>query len=343
MGAQFQHSLLLLTQQYLRRHARRLARSLRGAFDGADVEAIHQVRVACRRLRAGFRVFHDILGRTRVRRWRRSIRLLAKKLGEARDLDVEIQATLERLAQIQDVHMIPGVAYWLAHLERERARLQPKVRRAVRKFLRSGTLGNMRRWWRRSVVTPACRSEPTGDRTRDAAQMAPQICILQRRLDAFQKASASLSDPADQEGHHVFRIRAKKLRYSLEALLPVLGSTAEVAVEALKQIQGWAGEIHDYDVWSARLDKAMRRVESGDPMAPRWLNPHRLVPGLTALHEYYRQARIQVFDRLREFCTQEKLRNLWRSLEESHFLGDCRQSGETSGAPVCDGLDRQRS
>lgn len=342
MGAQVQHSLLPLTRQYIRRHARRLGRSLRGASDSADVEAIHQVRVACRRLRTGFRVFKDILGERTVRRWRRSIRPLAKKLGEARDLDVEIQATSQHIARVEDVQLIPGATYWLAHLERERARLQPKVRRAVRKFLRSGTLSDMRRWWKRSVDAGTPQSESTGDHARDAARMTFQISILHRRLEAFQKAAASLGDPADQDGHHVFRIKAKKLRYSLEALLPVLGSLAEVAVEALRQIQEWAGEIHDYDVWSARLDKAIRRVESGDPMEPQWLNPQRLLPGLSALEQYYRQTRAQVFDRLRDFCSQQKLQNLWRLLEQSQFLGDSCDSEQSAAIPASDGPDGQR-
>ncbi|MGB9688108.1 CHAD domain-containing protein [Thermogutta sp.] len=341
MATQPQPSLVPLTAQYLGRHARRLSRSLRVAADGTDVEAIHQVRVACRRLRAGFRMFKDILGKRRVRRWRRSIRPLAKKLGEARDLDVEIQATWERIARIDDVQLIPGVSYWLAHLERERARLQPKVRRAVRKFLQLGTLSDMRRW-RRSVTAAADDTESTKDGDRHATQMASQISILHRRLQALQRASAALNDPADQDGHHVFRIKAKKLRYSLEAVLPVLGSLAEVAVEALKQIQEWAGEIHDYDVWSMRLGKAIKRIESGKRLRPRWLNPQRLLPGLTALEEYYRQTRTQVFDRLRNFCSQEKLQKLWRSLEQSQFLGDSCELEEAAAVPASDGGDGQR-
>lgn len=68
----------------------------RGVLDLNEVERVHDMRVATRRLRAALEVFEPCLPRKRQRKALKKVKALADALGERRDADVEI-ALLEGL------------------------------------------------------------------------------------------------------------------------------------------------------------------------------------------------------------------------------------------------------
>lgn len=68
----------------------------RGVLDLEDVERVHDMRVATRRLRAALEVFEPCFPRKRHRKALKRVKALADALGERRDADVEI-AMLEGL------------------------------------------------------------------------------------------------------------------------------------------------------------------------------------------------------------------------------------------------------
>ncbi|WP_440950187.1 YfcE family phosphodiesterase [Methanosphaerula subterraneus] len=61
-----------------------------GVREGADIEYIHRMRVATRRLRAALPLFRDCYTRAEYRRWLSSVKAITQALGEARDADVQI-------------------------------------------------------------------------------------------------------------------------------------------------------------------------------------------------------------------------------------------------------------
>ena len=63
----------------------------RGVLDLEDVERVHDMRVATRRLRAALEVFAPCFPRKRHRKALKRVKRLADALGERRDLDVEIE------------------------------------------------------------------------------------------------------------------------------------------------------------------------------------------------------------------------------------------------------------
>lgn len=69
-----------------------------GVLDTADVERVHDMRVATRRLRAALEVFAPAFPRKRHRKALKKVKALADALGERRDADVEI-ALLEGLRE----------------------------------------------------------------------------------------------------------------------------------------------------------------------------------------------------------------------------------------------------
>jgi len=68
----------------------------RGVLDLEDVERVHDMRVATRRLRAALEIFEPCFPHERHRKALKKVKALADALGERRDADVEI-AMLEGL------------------------------------------------------------------------------------------------------------------------------------------------------------------------------------------------------------------------------------------------------
>lgn len=62
-----------------------------GVLDLGEVERVHDMRVATRRLRAALEVFEPCFPRKRHRKALKRVKALADALGERRDLDVEIE------------------------------------------------------------------------------------------------------------------------------------------------------------------------------------------------------------------------------------------------------------
>ena len=62
-----------------------------GVLDLAEVERVHDMRVATRRLRAALEIFEECFPRKRYRKALKRVKKLADALGERRDLDVEIE------------------------------------------------------------------------------------------------------------------------------------------------------------------------------------------------------------------------------------------------------------
>lgn len=60
------------------------------ALKGKDIEGVHDMRVASRRLRAAIELFRDVFPRGRLRPLLSDVKRLADTLGEVRDLDVMI-------------------------------------------------------------------------------------------------------------------------------------------------------------------------------------------------------------------------------------------------------------
>jgi len=110
-----------------------------GVLDTTDIERVHDMRVASRRLRAVLEIFAPCFEKTPFRAALRDVKGLADALGERRDPDVQIEALeavaagmlaaqragvkalVTRLAERQ-AHANQGLVEALAHAERTELR-----------------------------------------------------------------------------------------------------------------------------------------------------------------------------------------------------------------------------
>ena len=104
--------------QIVRVRAAELFEQAAGVLDTEDIERVHDMRVASRRLRAVLEVFAPCFPKGPYKSVLRDVKRLADALGERRDPDVHL-AAMEKLAATLPDSLKPGVEL-LA--ERQRAR-----------------------------------------------------------------------------------------------------------------------------------------------------------------------------------------------------------------------------
>jgi len=253
MKAKTDESYRLLGARHVRRHAKRLAARLEGARAGGDIEFVHQARVASRRLRAGFQLFGNCFGAAKVKRWRKAVRRVTRRLGPARDKDVQIAFVRGVLAGLEPKTLRPGVQRLLLRLEQQRAALQKRVVKAADRALAGGELAQMSR------LTGRLASRLKKKRVPPASPFVFRTARDQivARWDALRQYEGSLKDPEDLASHHRMRIAAKRLRYTLEICRPAYAGQLDEAVGEVRGLQERLGEIHDCDVWVEHIGRFM--------------------------------------------------------------------------------------
>ena len=90
-------------------------------LDTADIDRVHDVGVASRRLRAVLEIFAPCFPRAEYESVLRDVKRLADALGERRDPDVHI-AAMEAFAAAQQAALRPGIARLTEHLRDRQAR-----------------------------------------------------------------------------------------------------------------------------------------------------------------------------------------------------------------------------
>ncbi|MBN2217057.1 MAG: CHAD domain-containing protein [Pirellulales bacterium] len=332
MGQAVDKTYRLLAARFLRKHAKRLASQLEPVCAAEDVEAVHQARVASRRLRAALEMFADCFPAGLMKRWRKEIRRITKGLGPARDHDVQILFLAEHLAQASDPAHARGIAVLLGRLERDRSRYQPKVVRVAQRLRRAGVLEEII-----GTTQKICfRAKAKGIDVRSSLAVKRAEGCLAERLGELREHAVGLDDPTAAAEHHAMRIAAKRLRYTLEMVAPVFPGEMEESIVAAKQLQTFLGEIHDYDVWDMRIDafeEDMRRrtinhYGGTGPFAP-------LEAGLEHLRRFCRRRRRDVFDELCRFWAAEPLRGIERSSDASSPPTNDSPARCTHGRNVC--------
>lgn len=224
------------------RDARQRLAAHAGEGDG-DEEAVHDYRVALRRLRSALRALRPAWGKGLLVPLEDELKALADATGDVRDEEV----LAETLARID---LAEGPRGELSRWGEGRARRLAGARATAARRLAGAELGErldavltgvqeaLGAPMRRPVGLPALRNEAIG-----------------RLLDEVQKRARG-TDAADVDGMHKLRIRIKRLRYAIELLFADDAPTS-AALKLSSKLQKRLGELHDVDEALARMSKAM--------------------------------------------------------------------------------------
>jgi len=234
------------------RAARILARRVREMFRVypkalvGEVEAVHDVRVAARRLRAALGLLAATPDGRRARRADKTLRDLARAAGRGRDLDVGF-AILEALPAAASEGNVK--------LRRALSASRSRARFLSREALLDLDLAHLRRDLRALVASASF------DRS-----------VLAERLDALRLREEAAIDAELGNGRtwptpeqlHATRRSARRLRYAAEIEAAIDGASSDVA-DRWRKMQSRLGDIQDRHVLAAWLSfREGRAAAKGD-------------------------------------------------------------------------------
>jgi CHAD domain-containing protein len=176
--------------------------------DPADTEALHDFRVALRRLRSTLRAYRDLPGDVVRGKDRRALRDLAHATGDARDAQVQNEWLTARLKKARGAERV-GLR---DALERSRERAEAAgehLQRAADAFPaeHERLARRLRRYC--TELTPGESPGATPFRAELAAR-------LRTEADALELELEGVLDESRQDEAHRSRIAAKRIRYLLE-------------------------------------------------------------------------------------------------------------------------------
>ena len=232
---------------YLDKQVQALKRHDPGVRENAP-DAVHQLRVAARRIRSALATFRKLADPNVTRSLRSELQWLAGTVGEARDNEV-MQARLLDLigAEPPDLLMGPVARQIEKHFEAAAHSARAKGLAALRSA----------RYFRLLDSLDAFLREPplTDTAGKDALQTVGRLLSKERkRLKKEVRALDTDSvSPATDAALHEVRKSAKRLRYAAEAAVPVFGKRATTLARAAEEIQESLGDHHDSVVTRDRL------------------------------------------------------------------------------------------
>jgi CHAD domain-containing protein len=245
----------------------------------ADPEALHDYRVALRRLRSCLRSYRRELRSTVTRKGRRRLARLARATNRSRDLEVHLAWLAARGATAGEAER-PGVAWLTARLEETQRRARKEMLSLHERLFPTvhDRLHRQLLHYRTTVRLDAdARRLTTADAT--ARHAEPAVRLLERRLRRIE-------DVTDEAEIHRARIAAKHLRYLLEPFATILPG-GDAIIARLKSLQDALGDVHDAHVFLPELARALGEAERN--------RRADLVPGLRTLAESLRARGSEAF------------------------------------------------
>ena len=258
-----------------------------------DVEAIHQARVATRRLREALPLIQRGARDPELRRVRRALRDLTRALGPSRELDVS------RLVVAGIGERLPGhraaAAAVDGRLAVERAKAAEALRAVSERLDVAPLIARTRDLARRVETRPAGMA---GCAHRASAR-------LTARARALQKAVVGAGRVYAAGPLHAVRIALKKFRYSFELAAQLRRAHHGGSLRRLKALQDVLGDMHDLQVLAAHVRDAEMAV------------PAKQRPAVAALVGYLDE---QIRDLHSRYVTQREL--LVAVLSRARRLGE---------------------
>jgi len=243
---------------------------------GDDEEGVHKYRVATRRLRSDLGTFAAFFDAEQAEWLREELRWLGNEVGRLRDTHV-LAGNLQRA-----IDALPADDVSLGqHLLKRLCRQARNARESVLAALRSERYDRLLD----ALVRTAGAGQPLPEgalqrhRKRDAMAMNNLLRTRWRRLAA---AVEELGDDPPDAALHDVRIKAKRCRYTAEAVTPVAGERVARFAVAVSRLQTVLGEHQDTVV----AERWLREAADATPVS-------RLAAGELVAHQRAERSRLR--------------------------------------------------
>jgi CHAD domain-containing protein len=254
-----------------------------GALEGSGNEALHDLRIAIRRMRTVLRAFPKPLAETSAARVQGDLQQLNRVLGIARDLDVWIGFFSKESVSLQ----FTGHRLWAKFVSHqlELRRLQQTT---VRRHLHGARFMALRARISRLLRVELPR----------AGALAPEVPVEGPARQALGRAlrraleRGHLRKSRSSEKLHRLRIALRRVRYLGAFFGPALGRPVRKLSRRTHALERLLGEIRDADL-------ALERIRQEGPTPPRLL--------------------VRQLERIRQ-ANEATLESAWRRFEDPQFL-----------------------
>lgn len=296
------HTTLELLDQPVERAARLVALDLLDAarkkgddLDPADPDALHDFRVAVRRLRSWLRGLRPWLRDSTPKRALRRLEKTARLTGDSRDAEVHL-VWLRAQRGALSVRQRHGLSWLIDEIEADKTHSDHFVStKGSRAFDRARTaLERKLPTYRASILDDEAPWSPFAD---------VMAGLLRDCADRLSRRLAKMETVDDEKAVHRARLAGKRLRYLLEPIAEDVDGGALVA--ELEQLQDILGECHDGHVFARAIEKASKKAaparmpdgeQESDPTSRRQaLRRPDITLGLLALAGRLRERGQQAF------------------------------------------------
>lgn len=217
-------------------------------------DAVHQIRVACRRLRSALKTYRPLLDSAWAEDLRDELRWLATSLGAARDAEVLQERLLAALDDLEDEEVATaGRAGLQGVLAAKVAQGEAEAVEALRSDRYLDLLDRLVDAARLPVTAP-------GAQDKAKAALRPLVAKAWRRL--ANSADIACRPGSTDESLHDMRIAAKAARYAAEDVVPVFGAAAAALGKQAEAVQTLLGAQHDAVVAADAVRELARSVRS---------------------------------------------------------------------------------
>ena len=289
--------------------------AMTGMIDGVrqneDIEYLHRMRVASRRLRSLSPLVGDCLPARQAVRWRKRLRRVTRALGDARDADVQAAFLEDALKACRNDRHRPGLERLLLRFRQRRSALQAPLMDTLERLASGRRMQRMEMALRYLLATSQLYADDesaghTFDRCRSA---------IMRRLQGVLAAAATIRGPDCSTELHTTRIAVKRLRYTMQAFAPLYPDTLNDAIRTARRLQDVLGNVHDCDVWADMLPQFLEEEKartlayfgSSEPFEP-------LVAGVTALRNERQRRREKYYRDYAALWQKAQNRDVWGEL-----------------------------
>jgi CHAD domain-containing protein len=255
---------------------------LKNCRDEFSEEAVHDFRVAARRLLASLDLLRTLIRGAKIKRMRRILKDQLDNLDELRDTQV-------MLAEIsENIHDLPSLQPFEEYLLRR----EKKLMRAARREIKSLKIGELTKRVRKLA-------EAVGESQPDGLDPLPAVDEAYARvIQRYGKV-----DPAQPVTIHRLRIAFKKFRYMVESIHPALEGFPEDRLKRMHDYQTSMGEIQD-------MEAALQELAEFEKTAPDGYDP-------APVRAYYQEGHSLAISRYLE--DKGEVTTFWRAAPDQPF------------------------
>lgn len=222
-------------------------RHYRMACQKGTLRSVHQLRTNARRFRNALKTYAPLYDQAAVRKYNRLFQKVAREASAIRDLDVFLIFLDEYKRKLRSERQRQCIRDLIADIRAKRARLQPGMSKALKKYAVR---------LQPAMVTDVLRRKMSNS---DKDVTHTMMDIFQQRVEKSVRHllayNVIVPYPEKKQALHEMRIRAKHLRYTLEGIEPYFDTRIQLYISRALFFHKILGEIHDFDVWMEMLDR----------------------------------------------------------------------------------------